>query len=196
MDGWTDRGADSQIDGLTNRGTDWWMDGVTDRWIDRQTNGLTDIPMDRQMDRWTDRQMDKWTDRQTNDRRTDRWMDSQTDRQKIWGVLDLACDIRIYITNNKHETEFWRHPRSDAINNNLRPVAFRFPYSLCQKMGFDRQMILSSASILCGRCVCRVKFGLSFMGWQELLYRDTMFLSYVIFRMVHSHLTICGPSIC
>ena len=42
-------------------------------------------------------------------------------------------------TINKRETEFWCQPRSDAINNNLRPVEYHFWYSFSWSgMGFDR----------------------------------------------------------
>ena len=119
-------------------------------WTGGRTNsGRTNIWTwtEKQMDGWTNRKMDGWTDGWTNeqrdgrgDRQMDGWSDGWTD-----GLTNRQTDN---ITKNKHETEFWRHPNSDAINNNLRPVAFRFQYSFCwSKMGFDRQKIFSSASM-------------------------------------------------
>ena len=57
------------------------------------------LPLNRQTDGGMDEQTDGWTDGRT-DGRTD--IRSEED-----------------ITNIKCETEYWRHPRSDAINNNF-----------------------------------------------------------------------------
>ena len=94
-----------QLDGRT-------AEGQKDGQMDRRTDGQTDRWTDGQTDRWTDGQMDRRTDDRQTDGRMERQTDGCTEGQTDGGTEDD-------VTNNKCETEFWHHPRSDAINNNL-----------------------------------------------------------------------------
>ena len=92
---------------LLDWSTDGWMEGVRDRQTDGQTDGRKDWGTD-----W-------WTNWRT-DGLADGLTEGRTDRKKIWGALGARAND---ITNNKSETEFWCHPRSDAIVNNLHSVS-------------------------------------------------------------------------
>ena len=82
----------------------------------------------------------------------DRRADGRTDGR--YGALEARAND---ITNNKRETEFWRHPRSDAINNNLRPTAFHFRYSVL-RTGFCQTPQCSVVGVCPSKTILKILY--------------------------------------